>query len=57
MPGDGRSEVYFIAGMMVLIVILCVIACVVFVRTYKKEMRAKAEQAKVPAEKPETVEQ
>ncbi len=42
MPGAGRAEVYFIAAMMVLIVILCVAAVVIFIKTYKKEMREKA---------------
>ena len=46
MPGAGRAEVYFIAAMMILIVILSVTACVVFFRTYKKEMREKEERLK-----------
>ncbi len=41
MPGAGRAEVYFIAAMMLLIVILCVAAVVIFIKTYKKEMRDK----------------
>ena len=44
MPNEGNSEFYFIAAMMVLIVILCVVAVYVFFRTYKKEMREKAER-------------
>ena len=46
MPGAGRAEIYFIAGMMVLILIVCVAAVYIFIRTYKKEMseRAKGEQ-------------
>ena len=46
MPGAGRAEVYFIAAMMILIVILSVTACVVFFKTYKKEMREKEERLK-----------
>ncbi len=44
MPGSGRAEVYFIAAMMILIVILSVAACVIFFKTYKKEMREKEER-------------
>lgn len=55
MPGAGRAEIYFIAAMMVLIVILSVTAVIIFWRTYKKEMREKearkaASQAKKPAD-------
>ena len=50
MPGTGRAEAYFIAAMMVLIVVLCVIACVAFVRTYKKEMREKASRIEAKTE-------
>ena len=49
MPGAGRAEVYFIAAMMILIVILSVTACIVFFKTYKKEMREK-EARKVEAQ-------
>ncbi|HEX3102270.1 MAG TPA: hypothetical protein VHQ01_10775 [Pyrinomonadaceae bacterium] len=41
MPGSGRAEVYFIAAMMILIMILSVAAVVIFIKTYKKEMREK----------------
>jgi hypothetical protein len=44
MPNEGDSELYFIAAMMVLIVILCVIATVIFFRTYRKEMRERDAQ-------------
>jgi flagellar basal body-associated protein FliL len=44
MPNEANSEFYFIAAMMVLIVILCVVAVYIFFRTYKKEMREKAER-------------
>jgi len=42
MPGSGRAEIYFIAAMMILIMILSVSAVVIFFKTYKKEMREKA---------------
>ena len=42
MPGAGRAEIYFIAAMMILIVILSVTAVIAFFKTYKKEMREKA---------------
>ncbi len=41
MPGTERAEIYFIAGMMVLILILSFAAVYFFVRQYKKEMREK----------------
>ncbi|MEO6656042.1 MAG: hypothetical protein ABIO36_08155, partial [Pyrinomonadaceae bacterium] len=45
MPGAGRAEIYFIAAMMILIIILSVAAVIIFFKTYKKEMREKAERA------------
>lgn len=44
MPGAGRSEVYFIAAMMLLILVVCSAAVIFFFKTYKKEMREKAER-------------
>ncbi|CAN5628252.1 hypothetical protein BH10ACI3_BH10ACI3_12420 [soil metagenome] len=41
MPGAGRSEIYFIAAMMILIIILCIFAVYFFIKTYKKEMKDK----------------
>ena len=41
MPGAARAEVYFIAAMMILIMILSVAAVYIFFKTYKKEMREK----------------
>lgn len=41
-PGSSFGEVYFIVGMMVLILVICVVAVWAFFKTYKKEMRAKA---------------
>jgi flagellar basal body-associated protein FliL len=42
MPGTGRAEIYFIAAMMLLIVILSITAVYIFIRTYKKEMAEKS---------------
>ena len=39
MPGSERAEIYFIAAMMVLILIVSFTAVYFFVRQYKKEMR------------------
>lgn len=41
MPNAGLAEIYFIAGMMVLILIISVVAISFFFKTYKKEMREK----------------
>jgi hypothetical protein len=41
MPGSERSEIYFIAAMMLLTLILSISATYIFVKTYKKEMREK----------------
>ena len=56
MTDAGRSELYFIAGMMVLILILCTVAVIVFFKTYRKEMREKAQrqETKQAAEQPVT---
>jgi uncharacterized membrane protein len=39
MPGAERAEIYFIAAMMVLILIISFTAVYFFVKQYKKEMR------------------
>jgi heme/copper-type cytochrome/quinol oxidase subunit 2 len=44
MPGNVRAEIYFIAGMMVIILIVCALAVYFFVKTYKKEMRERDKQ-------------
>jgi F0F1-type ATP synthase membrane subunit b/b' len=49
MPGAARSEIYFIAGMMVLILILCISVLIFFFKTYKKEMRERQERIKKKA--------
>ena len=45
MPGAGRAEVYFIAAMMVLILIVSFTTVYFFAKTYKKEMRQRKERA------------
>jgi len=44
MPGYAVAEIYFIAAMMVLILVICGVAVYFFARTYKKEMREKRER-------------
>ncbi|HMJ09556.1 MAG TPA: hypothetical protein VK468_11155 [Pyrinomonadaceae bacterium] len=44
MPGSERAEIYFIAVMMLLILILCGVSVYIFIRQYKKEMSEKAER-------------
>lgn len=39
LPGADRSEIYFIAAMMILTLILSVAAVYIFMRQYKKEMK------------------
>jgi uncharacterized protein YpmB len=43
MPGATQAEIYFIAAMFVLIIVISVTSCYFFFRTYKKE---KAERQK-----------
>lgn len=45
MPLVSRAETYFIVAMMVLILIICTVACIAFFKTYKKEMRQKKHRA------------
>jgi cbb3-type cytochrome oxidase subunit 3 len=42
---EGRAEVYFIAAMMLLILVGCAVACVAFFKTYKKEKAAREKQS------------
>jgi len=44
MPGAGRAEVYFIAAMMILILVICGVSVFFFFKTYRKEMREKEER-------------
>ena len=45
MPGAGKAEVYFIAAMMVLILVFSFTASYFFIRQYRREMREKADGA------------
>ena len=53
MPGSERAEVYFIAAMMILILIVSFVTIYFFVKTYRKEMADKTlrqqEKAKAKA--------
>lgn len=51
MPGAERAEVYFIAAMMVLTLILSFAAVFIFVRQYKKEKNEKQIRDKKKSEK------
>ena len=44
MPGYEVAEIYFIAAMMILILIVSFAAVYFFFKTYKKEMREKRER-------------
>lgn len=41
MPNSETAEVYFIAAMMILILIMSAVSVFIFFRTYKKEMIAR----------------
>ncbi len=41
MPGSGTAEVYFIAAMMILILVISFASVFFFFRQYRKEMAAK----------------
>lgn len=41
MPNSGTAEIYFIAAMMILILIISAVSVFVFFRTYKKEKTAR----------------
>lgn len=49
MPGAADAEIYFIAAMMVLILVISFVAVFFFVRQYKREMGEKAERLKQKA--------
>ena len=57
MPYSATAEVYFIAGMFVLILIVCSATVYFFFKTYKKEMRQKeADKLKKQEQKKEYAE-
>lgn len=41
---SADAEIYFIAAMMVLIIVVCAAAVYFFFRTYRKEMRERADR-------------
>lgn len=47
MPGSADAELYFIVGMMILILIISGVAVYVFFRQYRKEMREKQQKSKL----------
>jgi hypothetical protein len=53
MPETSRAEFYFIAAMMFLILVLCVVSVWVFFRTYRKEMREKEARREAAAKRVE----
>lgn len=56
MPGAATAEIYFIATMMVLILIVSGVAIFFFAKTYRKEMAEKRErEAKKAAEKEQAI--
>lgn len=46
MPTTSRAEIYFIAAMMFLILVLCTVSVYIFFKTYRKEMREKEARAR-----------
>jgi len=53
MPYASLAEIYFIAGMFVLIIIISVVACYFFYRTYQKEKLEKQKRIAKQKSKPE----
>jgi hypothetical protein len=51
---QNRAELYFIAAMMILILVGCAVACVAFFKTYKKEKGAREKRAAERKSKIET---
>jgi NhaP-type Na+/H+ or K+/H+ antiporter len=50
MPNAFRAEVYFIAAMMILILVVSGVSVYLFFKTYKKEMREKKARAERKAQ-------
>ncbi len=44
MPMPSWGEIYFVAGMMLLTIIITIVSIYFFVKTYRKEMREKRER-------------
>ena len=51
MPGFGRSELYFMSAMMLLILLVCGVAVYAFFKTYRKEMNEKKKRLAARTEK------
>ena len=47
MPKASLAEIYFVAGMMGLTVIITVVSIYFFMKTYRKEMREKEERKRL----------
>lgn len=47
MPGSATAEIYFIASMMILILIICGVTVFYFAKTYKKEMADKSKRDQI----------
>lgn len=45
MPGSANGELYFIAVMMILILVFAFAASYIFIRQYRREIREKQERA------------
>ncbi|MBX3245160.1 MAG: hypothetical protein KF685_11980 [Acidobacteria bacterium] len=46
MPGSATAEIYFIASMMILILLICGVTVYFFAKTYKKEMAEREKRQK-----------
>ena len=44
MPEASLGEIYFIVGMMTLVLVISTVSLYLFVKTYKKEMRERDEE-------------
>jgi uncharacterized protein YpmB len=56
MPNSATAELYFIASMMILILVVCGVACYFFFKTFRREREAKelaALKRKIEKEKAE----
>ncbi|MFM8441494.1 MAG: hypothetical protein ACKN97_09415 [Acidobacteriota bacterium] len=45
MPKPTWGEIYFVGGMMVLVLVISAVSIYLFVKTYRKEMREKEERS------------
>ena len=56
MPFASTAELYFIAVMMILMIVFSVVSIYIFFRTYNKEMREKAARKEKEKQKTEEAE-